>query len=163
MAAWSRAALSAGLCLFRASGGLLAGIRGNVLAGFRVADEVAARRKLSQGFESCLSIGNRAYLSDPQRAAVIQAPKDVETQPHIGIAREIPRPASAVNVPAANRMVWRGKLAGRTSTVCSILNRRIYQRRVEGGQQRTGEVGYKLQFAGRRVDERISTGIATLK
>jgi len=88
--------------LFRASGGFLAGIGGNVLAGFRVADEVAARRKLSQGFESRLSIGNRAYLSDPQRAAVIQAPEDVETQPHIGVTSEIPKQASALNVPRVN-------------------------------------------------------------
>ena len=45
---------------------------------------------------------NRAHLSDPQRAAVLQAPEDVETQPHSGLTSEIPRPASGLTVPTVN-------------------------------------------------------------
>jgi hypothetical protein len=53
------------------------------LAGSRVADEIVAWSKLSQSYEPCANFGNGVCLSDPQRAAVVKTPENVEAQLHV--------------------------------------------------------------------------------
>jgi hypothetical protein len=55
------------------------------LAGFRVADEIIAWRKLSQGCEFRPSFDKGVYLSDPQGRAIVKAPENVKAQLHIAV------------------------------------------------------------------------------
>jgi hypothetical protein len=67
--------------------GIFVYISSNELAGFRVAHEILTRKKLPHSCEPCPSFGKRIYLRDPQRAAVVKASEDIETQLHGGLTR----------------------------------------------------------------------------
>ena len=76
-----------------------------------------------------LSLGARVHIGDPDRTAIIELSKDIQAELHKFRRTPIAFTARSSEVDTCLGV----KVMAKNQGVCSILNRRTKERRVEGG------------------------------
>jgi hypothetical protein len=98
-------------------------------ARFRVTNEIARWNGTLQRGDFSLGLGARVHIGDPDRTAIIELPKDIKAELHKFRRTPIAFMAISSEVDTCLGV----KVVGKNQGVCSILNRRTKERRVEGG------------------------------